>query len=79
MDLRAHGVAYWSDDSARAVDVQYRSPHHRSETIDGNVRKYVTFEPDQGGFNNIRMAFETIMVLAHAMGRTLVLPPDQPL
>jgi hypothetical protein len=30
-----------------------------------------------GGFNNARMSMETIVVTAHAMGRTLVLPPSQ--
>ena len=29
------------------------------------------------GWNNIRMAMETALVMSHAMGRTLVLPPEQ--
>ncbi|KAL7532761.1 hypothetical protein ACHAWF_004236 [Thalassiosira exigua] len=40
-------------------------------------RRYLTFEPDTGGWNNLRMSLENILVLAAASGRTLVLPPDQ--
>ncbi len=38
--------------------------------------QYLTFEPDGGGWNNIRMAMETVLAMAVAMGRTLVLPPE---
>lgn len=41
------------------------------------VERYLTFEPDHGGWNNVRMAMETALVMSHAMGRTLVLPPEQ--
>ena len=40
--------------------------------------QFITFELDQGGLNNIRMAFEYIVVIAAVTGRTLVLPPPQP-
>ena len=39
--------------------------------------RYITFELDSGGWNNVRMALETIFALAFATNRTLVLPPAQ--
>jgi len=36
-----------------------------------------TFEPDGGGWNNIRMAMESTIGLSIAMGRTLVMPPQK--
>jgi len=66
-DEIASEMIFWSDIQS---DSNYKSPFYDEE-------KYITFEPDHGGWNNIRMAMETILVLAHAMGRTLVLPPDK--
>jgi len=62
----ASEMIFWSDIESDSV---YKSTFYDEE-------KYITFEPDHGGWNNIRMAYETILVLAHAMGRTLVLPPE---
>ena len=41
-----------------------------------SLNRFVVFQPDGGGWNNIRMAAETAMVFAIASGRTLVLPPN---
>ena len=37
--------------------------------------QYLTFELDLGGWNNVYLAFETMVALARATNRTLVLPP----
>lgn len=57
----------------------YSSParHHLKEQAPFRERKYLLFQPDLGGWNNIRMAAETAIILAHATGRTLVMPPDR--
>mmetsp|Transcript_13250 Transcript_13250/g.20567 ORF Transcript_13250/g.20567 Transcript_13250/m.20567 type:complete len:578 (+) Transcript_13250:190-1923(+) len=63
-------MVYWQD---VPTDNQYHGPFHSD---DDDNKKYMTFEPDGGGWNNIRMAMETVLAMAHAMGRTLVLPPE---
>jgi len=65
-------VVYWK---IVPGDDQYESPitpHHND-----HHDRYLTFEYDQGGWNNVRMALECMIVIAHAMGRTLVIPPQQ--
>ena len=64
-------MVYWEDIPS---DNKHASPYRKL-----GVGQYLTFEPDKGGFNNIRMAMETVLALAFAMGRTLVLPPEQPM
>jgi len=67
-DEHAAEMVYWRD---RPQDKFLSSPG----TGVPSSNKYLTFEPDQGGFNNVRMAFETAIALSIAMGRILVLPP----
>lgn len=67
----AKEMVYWQDIPADSL--------HVSRFRKRGVPQYLTFEPDRGGWNNIRMALETVIGLAFGMGRTLVLPPEQPL
>lgn len=65
-------IIYWKEVPG---DSDFESPItlHHEEHHD----RYITFEYDQGGWNNIRMGLESLMVVAHATGRTLVIPPQQ--
>jgi len=69
-DEVAAEMVYWRD---IPQDAAYVSPYKSY----GPQKKYLTFEPDEGGWNNIRMSMETAVAFAHAMGRTLVMPPEQ--
>ena len=76
----AEELVYWRD--VPPSDAQFVSPFHPMHSADENghfEEKYISFEPDSGGFNNIRMSLETVVVLAIATGRTLVLPPEKPM
>lgn len=66
-------MIYWRDVPG---DISYESPitpHHG-----GHHSAYVAFQYDQGGWNNIRMGIEIMLVAAHAMGRTLVVTKNTP-
>lgn len=74
--VETHDFVYWQD---IPEDNRHVSPFHRKRKGHISKDEYLTFEPDHGGWNNIRMAMETILALAFAMGRTLVLPPEKQL
>ena len=71
-DVDVDDIVYWNDPQGLR-DVSFESPFANLEN------HYLTFEPDAGGWNNIRMSMEIIFILAAATGRTLVLPPKSPM
>jgi hypothetical protein len=70
-DVNVDDMAYWNDPQGNR-DQEFVSPFLTSKD------HYLTFEPDLGGWNNIRMSMEIVFVLAAVTGRTLVLPPNAP-
>ena len=73
-DFKLDKIAYWNEPGP--YDTEFVSPFAPKDTQ--LSRRYITFEPDKGGWNNIRMSMEIIFVFAAVTGRTLVLPPDTP-
>jgi len=69
-------IAYWNDPQGEQ-DQNFQSPF-ATLSDSQSKRRYLTFEPDPGGWNNIRMSMEIIFSLAATTGRTLVLPPKAP-
>ena len=65
-------VIYWRDVPGDADFESPITPHHHNHR-----ERYLAFAYDQGGWNNIRMGIEIVLVAAHAMGRVLVAPPPQ--
>lgn len=57
-----HEMVYWKD---IPKDAAYRSPLRRDE----GIPKYFTFEPDEGGWNNVRMVRKEVssMSLSHIL------------
>lgn len=75
-DVNVDSLAYWNDPQGDR-DRNFQSPFALPSA--SGKPKYLTFEPDRGGWNNIRMNLETVFIFAAATGRTLVLPPAAPL
>lgn len=70
-------LAYWNDPQGKR-DIEFsKTPPFQYKMA--TKKQYLAFVPDPGGWNNIRMSLESIFVYAAATGRTVVLPPDQPL
>jgi hypothetical protein len=69
-----NSVVYWNDPQGHR-DYSFTTPFR----VESGKPKYLAFTPDMGGFNNIRMSFEIILIIAAALDRILVLPPEQPM
>ncbi|GKY92977.1 hypothetical protein MPSEU_000266300 [Mayamaea pseudoterrestris] len=80
-EINVDSLAYWNHPQGTR-DAAFISPFSVQRENDATTQQqqyYLTFTPDPGGWNNIRMSMEIIFVLAAATGRTLVLPPREPL
>ena len=77
-DVDVDFLVYWNDPQG-TLDRNFISPFAEKSSNNKDKTHYITFEPDRGAWNNIRMSMECMFILAVATGRTLVLPPPKPL
>jgi len=68
-------MVYWYDIPS---DQDYLNPFQEI-AVNSDVEQFLLFEQDSAGFNNRRMSIETILTMGISMGRTMVLPPEQPI
>jgi len=73
-------MVYWRNDIPK--EKRFQSAYfHNNDKADNDSssepHRYLVFMPDEAGFSNVRLSFETVVALAKATGRTLVLPPKQ--
>jgi len=68
-------MVYWYDIPS---DQDYLNPFQEI-AVNSDVEQFLLFEQDGAGFNNRRMSIETILTMGISMGRTIVLPPEQPI
>jgi GDP-fucose protein O-fucosyltransferase len=66
-DEAAADMVYWRNDIP--LKKQFHSVYGSGKD------KYFVFQPDEAGFSNVRLTFETVLALVKATGRTLVLIP----
>jgi hypothetical protein len=64
-------LSYWKD----IATLKAYTASTTSKRFPAQKDKYVAFDPDHGGFNNVRLGFEVVVLAALLTGRTLVLPP----
>jgi hypothetical protein len=69
-------LVYWYDIPS---DATYLNPFQKMNIQQKGIEQYLLFEQDAAGFNNRRMSIETIITMGISMGRTIVLPPEQPI
>ncbi|KAH8063563.1 hypothetical protein JL722_2743 [Aureococcus anophagefferens] len=68
-------MRYWRAPGSGAADARLLRDPEAVPRLAGD--RFLTFVPDLGGWNNVRLSFENVLVLARSTGRTLVLPPPQ--
>ncbi len=71
MTEKLSSLKYWRADKASADSFHSVFPTSKTQ-------RFICFDVDIGGFNNIRMQFEYVVIMAAITGRTLVLPPPSP-